>query len=483
MYEIFIGIDIGTQGARVVCLNASGQVKSNSEIAFDNSPHQKPQQWHQQNPLDWWKYVALCLRKSLAEINPEEILAISVSSTSGTVCFLDKTYYPLMPAIMYNDRRSEKQAITLNGVLKNLTEKLGYRFNSSYALAKILWVKENMPQIFEKTLRIVHAADFITGKLTGNFCVSDYTNVLKTGYDLIDGKWPDEIEKILGISKEILPEPVASGAVIGVVSVNCSNETGLPPGVPVAAGMTDGCASQVSTGAVFPGEWNSTLGTTLVIKGVTEKILKDPLGRIYSHRHPDGWWLPGGASNTGGECIIKKFDKAKWESLNNKAEKIVPGKHICWPLAGKGERFPFVNPDARGFEPEDCDEETLYAAYLEGVGYIEKLAYQTLQELGAEVKEIIRIAGGGTKSNIWNRIRASILEKTLALPANTNAAAGAAILAASRTYFKNLNQACENMVKIIRYYEPEKTLINAYQDLYQKFLQELKKRNYIKKGF
>ncbi|MCM8825228.1 MAG: FGGY-family carbohydrate kinase, partial [Candidatus Omnitrophica bacterium] len=115
--------------------------------------------------------------------------------------------------------------------------------------------------------------------------------------------------------------------------------------------------------------------------------------------------------------------------------------------------------------------------------YIEKLAYQTLQELGAEVKEIIRIAGGGTKSNIWNRIRASILEKTLALPANTNAAAGAAILAASRTYFKNLNQACENMVKIIRYYEPEKAWVNAYQDLYQKFLQELKKRNYIKKGF
>ncbi|MCM8763989.1 MAG: FGGY family carbohydrate kinase [Candidatus Omnitrophica bacterium] len=479
MDEIFIGVDIGTQGVRIACLNACGQVKSSAEAIFDGSTGQAPQGWHQQNPLDWWKYVVLCLKRSLEDINSEEIVSISVSSTSGTVCFLDKNYCPLLPAIMYNDKRSEKQATKLNEVLKGLTEKMGYRFNSSYGLAKILWVKENMPQIFEKTVRIVHAADFITGKLTGNFCVSDYTNVLKTGYDLVDGKWPDEIENTLGISKTILPEAVASGSVIGVVSVNCSNETGLLSGVPVVSGMTDGCASQVSTGAVFPGEWNSTLGTTLVIKGVTEKILKDPLGRIYNHRHPDGWWLPGGASNTGGECIVKRFEKAKWKYLENKAENIAPTNKICWPLVGKGERFPFVNPDARGFEPEDCDEEILYIAYLEGVGYIEKLAYQTLQGLGAEVKEIIRIAGGGTKSNIWNRIRACILEKTLALPANTNAAAGAAILAASRTYFKNLNQACENMVKIIQYYEPEKAWTNAYQDLYQKFLQELKKRNYI----
>ncbi|MCX7704964.1 MAG: FGGY-family carbohydrate kinase [bacterium] len=478
MREIFIGIDIGTQGVRVVGLNTEGVTVASAETVFENIKTLNEGR-HEQIPYEWWNAVVLCLRKVLSELNRNTISAISVSSTSGTVCFLDKNYQPLLPAIMYNDKRSEKEAKILNEVLKGLTEKMGYKFNCSYALAKILWVKENMPDIFDKTVRIVHAADFITGKLSGNFCISDYTNVLKSGFDLIDGKWPDEIEKHLGIPVEILPEVVPSGAVIGVVSMSCANETGLPAGIPVVAGMTDGCASQISTGAITPGEWNSTLGTTLVIKGVTEKILKDPLGRIYNHKHPDGWWLPGGASNTGGECIMRRFERSKWQYLENRAENIAPTDKLCWPLTGKGERFPFIHNEAEGFEPMDCDEETLYTCYLEGVGYIEKLAYQTLKSLGAEIKDVVRIAGGATKSALWNRIRASILNKTLALPANTQAAAGAAILAASRTYFKNLTQACQNMVKITHYYEPEKKWMPIYEEQYQKFIRELEIRGYI----
>lgn len=479
MKDIFVGIDAGTQGVRVVCIDENGLIRSSTETIFKNGVEERKDGWHEQNPDEWWSCVADCLKKTILNIKPEEIKAISVTSTSGTVCFLDKKYQILIPAIMYNDRRSQQQAAKLNQILKNLTEKMGYRFNSSYSLAKILWVKENMPEIFEKTVRIVHATDFIIGKLSGNFCVSDYTNVLKSGYDLIDGKWPDEIENILEIPIGLLPEVVSSGSVIGVVSTICEKETGLPAGIPVVAGMTDGCASQVSTGAVFPGNWNSTLGTTLVIKGVTKDILKDPLGRIYNHRHPDGWWLPGGASNTGGECIIKRFEREKLSIFDRMAEEIVPTRKISWPLTGKGERFPIVNPEAEGFEPENCDEKTLFAAYLEGVGYIEKLAYQTLEGLGAEIKDVIRIAGGGTKSKVWNKIRASILKKTLALPQDTQAATGAAILAASRTYFNSLSEACKNMVKITQYFEPEKNWIGKYEEGYEKFLEEMKKRNYI----
>ncbi|MCM8758200.1 MAG: FGGY-family carbohydrate kinase [Candidatus Omnitrophica bacterium] len=479
MNENFIGIDVGTQGVRIICFNENGKLTATAETYFEKKLNNVTEGWHEQLPHDWWNGVVLCLRKILRNVRNEKISAISVTSTSGTVCFLDKNYSPLIPAIMYNDKRSEKQAHILNEVLKVLTAKLGYKFNSSYGLAKILWVKENMPKVFEKTIKIVHAADFIVGKFSGNFCISDYTNVLKSGYDLIEGKWPEEIEKILGIPVGLLPEVVAPGAVIGVTSVACCKETGLSAGIPVVAGMTDGCASQVATGAVFPGEWNSTLGTTLVIKGVTEKILKDPLGRIYNHRHPDGWWLPGGASNTGGECILRRFERSKWEYLEKKAEELAPTDKICWPLVGKGERFPFVNPNAEGFEPQHCDQETLFTCYLEGVGYIEKLAYQTVEKLGAKTKDSIRIAGGATKSTIWNRIRASILGKTLLLPENTQAAAGAAILAASRTYFENLNQACENMVRIIKCYEPEKKWIPFYEEGYNKFVQELKNRAYI----
>lgn len=479
MREIFIGIDVGTQGIRIACLDAKGNLIAGAENVFDTKNQLLQEGWHQQHPSDWWDSTVLCLKRVLREIQKKNIVAISVSSTSGTICFLDKNYEPIIPAIMYNDRRSEEEAKLLNVVLKDLTEKLGYKFNSSYGLAKILWVKKNMPEVFEKTVKIIHATDYITGKLSGNFCVSDYTNVLKSGFDLIEGRWPDEIENVLGIPAGILPEVVPSGSVIGVVSQSCSQQTGLPAGIPVVAGMTDGCASQVSTGATQPGQWNSTLGTTLVIKGVTENLLKDPLGRIYNHRHPDGWWLPGGASNTGGDCITKRFGSEKLNYFDQKANEIVPTGKLCWPLTGKGERFPFVNPKASGFEPVDCDEETLYACYLEGVGYIEKLAYEILEELGCKINEPIRIAGGGTKSKIWNNIRASILNKVLAQPENTGASIGAAILASSHTYFENLSQASEEMVKISHFYHPQKNWVEKYEETYQKFINELKSKQYI----
>ncbi|HOC02158.1 MAG TPA: FGGY-family carbohydrate kinase [Candidatus Ratteibacteria bacterium] len=479
MDKIFLGIDVGTQGTRVVCVDSKGEVISESEDLFPLQSRPLPDGWHQQDPYQWWQSTVLCLRKVLREINISSISAISASSTSGTICLLDEKYLPVMPAILYSDRRGEDQAIALNKGLYHITEKMGYKFNSSYALAKILWVKENMPEVFSRVKRVVHATDYLIGKLSGNFCVSDYTNVLKTGYDLIDGAWPGEIESIFGIPVEILPEVVSPGAVIGVVSVGCSEETGLPPGIPVVAGMTDGCASQVSTGTVTPGDWNSTLGTTLVIKGVTKEILKDPFGRIYSHRHPDGYWLPGGASNTGGEYITKKFSQDELDELNNNALKIAPTGLLCYPLSGKGERFPFVNPQAEGFEPAGCDKNTLYTSCLEGVGYIEKLAYQTLEDLRAKIGEKIRIAGGGTKSVSWNKIRASILGKILIQPQHTGAAIGSAIISSSRTYFQNLVSACENMVKITATYEPEKNWVDRYNEIYQKFIKELKLRNYI----
>ncbi|MGC8805280.1 MAG: FGGY-family carbohydrate kinase, partial [Candidatus Ratteibacteria bacterium] len=475
----FIGIDIGTQGTRVVCVDENGKVHATSEDAFAQNTSDTPEGWHQQNPEQWWNSTVVCLRKIIPHIQVKKIRGISVSSTSGTLCFLDKNYQPLIPAIMYNDKRSEKEAKCLNETLRYLTEKMGYQFNSSFGLAKILWVKNHTPEIFEKTVRIVHAADYITGKLSGNFGISDYTNVLKSGYDLIEGKWPDDIENVFGIPLVKLPEVVASGAVIGTINSECSAQTDIPSGVPVVAGMTDGCASLVSTGAVAPGQWNSTLGTTLVIKGVTKHILKDPAGRIYNHRHPDGYWLPGGASNTGGDYIAKTFDRKKWQYLDKRAAEIIPTGKICWPLSGKGERFPFVNSEAQGFQSENCNEETLYAACLEGVGYIEKLAYQTIEELGARITDNIRIAGGATKSETWNRIRASILNKTLLQPENPCAAYGAAILAASRTHFDNLQQACRTMVKIAREYHPDKALVEQYHKLYQQFVEKLKEKHYI----
>jgi sugar (pentulose or hexulose) kinase len=246
--------------------------------------------------------------------------------------------------------------------------------------------------------------------------------------------------------------------------------------------MTDGCASQVATGAVGLNQWNSTLGTTLVIKGVTRDLIRDPQGRVYCHRHPDGYWQPGGASNTGGECIARKFDTANLDALGEQARKLTPTNIIAYPLMRTGERFPFANPAAEGFFLGDArDEATLYTACLEGVGYVERLAYDVLKGLGAEMTDEICVAGGANKAAAWLQIRADILQKTLLVPAHSGAAMGAAIIAAGGTIYQGIVPAARAMVRIVKRVEPRRELQSAYEERYNRFRVELQKRGYLEK--
>src|SRR3546814_18122642 len=144
--------------------------------------------------------------------------------------------------------------------------------------------------------------------------------------------------------------------------------------------MTDGCASQVASGAVEPGEWNTTIGTKMVSKGVTEQLVHDPEGRLYSHRHPDGYWMPGGASNTGADWVATDFGTDLWQ-LDEAAAGLVPTGLLAWPLKQTGERFPFIAPQANGFGPTGVSPAQRFAAGMEGVAFIERMAYELITQL------------------------------------------------------------------------------------------------------
>ena len=336
------------------------------------------------------------------------------------------------------------------------------------------------PEIFERARWFLHAADYIAGCLTGEFGLSDTSNALKTGYDLAALRWPDFIENELGIPKDRLPRVVLPGERIGQVGSRAAAETGLPAGTPVLAGATDGTAAQFASGAAQPGEWNSTLGTTLVLKGIARELRPDPLGRVYFHRHPEGWWMPGGASSTGTDWIAQEFPGIEIAELDRQAAELVPTSLIRYPLAKKGERFPFIHPGAVGFTlGEAADPMDRYAAGIEGMGLVERLAYDTLREIGLEVGDRVYITGGGTRSLFWSRIRASVLGKTLVQPAVTETAFGAAILAAAGCWYGSVSQAAQAMVKITRSIEPDLRWQNKYDDTYGQFIVELRRRGYL----
>lgn len=483
---LVLGIDVGTQGARVVACDGSGRVEALAERSFRaDGPSNLPSGWIEQDPNEWWRATMTALQQVIQTLIGKGhlvsiIRGVSVTSTSGTVVAVDAAGVSLGLALMYNDRRAEAEAREVNEAGAALAEKLGYRFGSSFALPKLLWLRRHDPDRFRAARWFLSPTDFIVGKLTGRFGITDYTNALKTGYDLVEQRWPAFIEDRLGIPLERLPQVVAPGVRVGGVVAEVFQQTGLPEDTPVVAGMTDGCASQVSTGAIAPGQWNSTLGTTLVLKGVTPQIIRDPAGRVYCHRHPDGHWLPGGASNTGGECIARRFDPKNLDALGARAKRLTPTNLIAYPLVRVGERFPFANPKAEGFLlGEARDEAELYTAYLEGVGYVERLSYEVLGQLGAEIGGPIHAAGGATRSAVWLQIRANILQKSLVVPVESGGAMGAAIIAAGGTVHEGIVAASRAMVRLNPPVEPQAKRWAAYEERYARFCAELRHRGYL----
>lgn len=481
MAPYFIGIDVGTQGVRTVLIDTVGSVISSASQVFPLSETSR----QEQSPVDWWQACYNSLLQLMLEaknINVTRILAVAVTSTSGTVIPLDIHNRPLHNAIMYSDNRSGDQAARCTEMAIKYHNKGYTAFNSSSGLAKMIWYQETFPKKMPHIAKWVHAADFITGMLCNDFGITDYTNALKSGFDVSTFEWPEYIFTKFGLLKEWMPQVVPSGTVIGKISHQVALQLGLPQALAVTAGITDGCASQIASGTINPGDWNTTIGTTMVIKGVTMNELDDPLGRLYNHRHPEGYWMPGGASNTGADWITNEF-AADLDDLNIQAQKLLPTNYIAYPLQQKGERFPLISPEAQGFEPSGLTKSELFTANMEGVGYLEKYAYDLIEYLSGEKVNAVYTAGGGSNSDAWLTIRSNILNKPVYKMKHISGSVGAAILAASKTYFHSIMEAAKAMTVLEKEVHPDGKILEVYKVNYQHFLHIMKQKGYIKGGF
>lgn len=474
----FIGIDIGTQGARVALLDETGLLVSAHDQAFALTENSR----EEQSPQEWWEITCQLMEAVLKEareaVDPALVKAIAVTSTSGTIIPVDAAGNPLHPAMMYSDQRSYEEAARCKEAAER-NQIPGYRaFNTSSGLPKMLWFLNHFPERVNQLAKFIHASDFITGRLCGRYDVTDYTNALKSGFDLHHLAWPGYLSG-LGVREEWLQEVRPSGTPVADIRKELAEKWGLPANVTITTGMTDGCVSQVASGAVQPGQWNTTIGTTLVIKGVTRNEIRDETGAIYNHRHPEGYWMPGGASNTGADWVTRLFPKRDLAVLNTRAAELIPTGLTAWPLLQKGERFPFFAPQASGFWDAEWKEEALFAACMEGVAYVERYAYDRIRELSGEKVDRVFSAGGGSNSDVWLSIRSTVLQVPVQKMQNTSGAAGAAVLAASGTYYSSLSEAAGAMIRPEKVVEPVQAMTEAYEEGYRNFIVELKKRNIL----
>ena len=475
---LYMGIDVGTQGVRCVIADEKGTVAAAKSVAFAKL-NIAEEGLYEQSPADWRaaaeEAVSACTsRLKLSGISPDCIRSISIDGTSGTIVPLDEKNQPLTNGLMYNDPRAKAEAAAVHAAMGAHERKLGLKFGASFSLPRVLWFRQQRPEIYERTRTFAHQADYITGLLCGEYRVSDYSNALKTGYDLTDHRWPGEIAA-LGIDADKLPAIVRPGEEIAHVTKEAAERLGLSEKTIVVGGSTDGYASALAAGAVEAGSWASIIGTTFVLKGVTKDLIIDPNGSSYSHRLPSGEWMLGGASNLGGKCLNLCANGRSFDELNAESETLIPTGVRCYPLTGKGERFPFVEPNFEPFYIGNIFEGRLYPALMEGVGFGERFAFERMMSLGALVGDTICTTGGACRSELWLRIRASILNRRLQVPKVVDAAMGSALVAASAD-FGSLGAAAKAMIQYEKNVEPDAGLSARYDEIYQQFARDLNSR-------
>ncbi len=474
---VWLGLDLGTQSVRAIAVSATGDVLG---VGSQRLTSQRDGHRHEQNPEEWWRAVAAASYTAVVGVPPGSIRGVAVDGTSGTILLTDRSGRPLTPGLMYDDTRAVEEARRVNEVGAAVWASLGYRMQPSWALPKLLWLLREYPDLLPGA-RLTHQADFINRRLVGREVSTDSSTALKTGYELVHDTWPHEVLAALGMPEEIMPGVVRPGTQIGKVTTEAAAMTGIPEGTPVIAGMTDGCAAQIGAGALSVGSWNSVLGTTLVLKGVTQELIRDPLGVVYSHRSPGGGWLPGGASSTGAGVLTARFPGRDLDALSEQAAAREPASVIAYPLVSRGERFPFTAPEAEGFVlGEPTDEIDLYAALLQGVAFIERLCFDYLDMLGAPTNGDLRLTGGGARSRYWCQIRADILDRQVSIPENAEAALGMAVLAAS--VGRRVSEVAAEMVRVRKVIDPRPGRSERFREPYIKLIDEFEHRGWVQAG-
>jgi sugar (pentulose or hexulose) kinase len=409
---------------------------------------------------------------------------------------------------MYDDNRAEGLFAELRSRAPESWKRLGAAFQPSWALAKIIWLQRNgMPA---RTHRIVHQTDVVSAAMTGHMVATDWSNALKSGYDLQGMRWPEETLLKLGVDCALLPRVVAPGQLLGVTSAAWQLKTQLPAGIPIVAGTTDGCAAQIGAGALKPGDWHTVLGTTLVFKGVGERPIEDESGVVYSHLSPDGKaWFPGGASNVGAGAISSLLPGRDLNALAAKSahlwESVTPDSPICYPLLGTGERFPVARPDARGFVVtsgrrlnfdhssgsglsmvggnRDRSDAMKMAAVLIGVSCVERLGFEVFSRLGAPSVERLTTSGGGSRSFLWNRLRSSMLNSSIHLMKSAEGSLGMAILAAWAigvdTHEESLAAVSKRMNRGVEVIDPDPRLLGSVEEHFHRFRAALVEEGWV----
>lgn len=490
MNKYILAHDLGTSGNKASLFTVDGKL-TGSQV-FPYGVHYFNGNWAEQDADDWWNAVCTTSNSLIHStgIDAGEIAAVSFSGQMmGCLC-VDKEGKPLRNSIIWADSRAQKQTAMLEEKIsqERFYKIVGHRNSASYGVQKLMWIKENEPEVYEQTYKVLNAKDYIVFKLTGKF-YTEYSDANSmTCFDLNHLTWSEEIISYAGIDPDKLPEVKPSTFIAGYVTKEAARQTGLKEGTPVVMGAGDGVTANVGAGSVKPGKTYCCMGTSAWITTTTEKPVYDPQMRSVTWAHAvPGLYAPNGTmQSAGGSYSWLKNTICKWESVQAEQQKIsvydLINKEIAQSPVGAngvlflpyllGERAPRWNPDATGAFlglKAETSRNDILRSVLEGVTMNLAIVLDILKE-HVPIEEIM-VVGGGAKGEIWRQIMADIFGTRITVPIVLEEAGsmGAAVIAGVGAGIYKDFDAIEKYVEIASVNEPNLEAVKRYQPVRERF--------------
>ncbi|MBC7811048.1 MAG: FGGY-family carbohydrate kinase [Burkholderiales bacterium] len=491
MEQLFLGIDVGTTAAKAALFSADGRLWAVGQGEY-SVQHVRPN-WVEQRPEDWWQAVCSAIRQALAAVpdGAQRVAGVAVSAQAPTLIALDRSGQPLRPALIWMDRRAEEEVSRLNEALgaDNIYRITGNRTDAFYVAAKLLWFKTHEPELLAQTHQFVQINGYINYRLTNTYSLDPVHAALLQLRDYATGEWWTEICDICGVEPSQFPEVRPGHEIHGEVTPYAAAATGLRPGTPVVVGTVDGAAAALEAGAIEPGSAAEMTGTSTVLLMPKAGSVTEAAFIAMPHAVPDvhlllGAMVASGASlrwfrdqfgavekQAGAQLSIDPFDL-----LTQQAAQVEAGSDgvIFLPYM-MGERAPLWHTQARGVFfglSLATPKAALIRAILEGTAFALRHNVEVARNAGVELSEL-RSVGGGTRSALWNQIKADVLGVPVLLPkASVGAPFGDAILVGIGVgaYPEvGLSDALRDIIKLQTRYEPNPQNHERYQQIYPIF--------------
>lgn len=491
MGQLLLGIDIGTSACKIAVFEKNGTVIA---AGSGDYPVYYPQPgWAEQNPDEWWTAVCETIKTLLQKnhIDAQEIAGVGIDGQSWSAIPIDQEGNVLANTPIWMDTRAQDICDRINREIgeENIFALTGNSLQPSYTTAKILWYKENLPQMYEKIDKILQSNAFIAYRLTGTL-----SHDMSQGYgvhcfDMKNGCWNDEMCEKMGIPISFLPELVPSHQVVGTVTPKAAEKTGLAVGTPVVAGGLDAACGTLGAGVIHVGETQEQGGQAGGMSICIEEYAADPRLILGAHVVPGQWLLQGGTVGGGGVMrwfekefagyereIADRVGKSPLDQLNEIAQETPPGSDgvVFLPYMA-GERSPIWDPNAKGvYYGLDFNKTKghMVRAAMEGVAFSLKHNLDIAEDTGAKVEEL-RAMGGSANSLLWTQIKSDITGKPIVVPSSDTATTlGAVILAGVGVgVYKDFEEAVHMTVKLTRRHEPDMEKHRLYQKNYETYLE------------